>query len=98
MVMASLILITLAVARLTHLVTKDELALPFRRWVISRWGDDSRLAYLVHCTWCTSIWVAIPGGISWAFTMLHPQLWWLALPAALAMSYVAGLLAQIEEH
>lgn len=98
MVLTSLVLITIAVARITRLITSDQLTLPFRRWVVNLWGEDSKLAYLVHCSWCTSMWVALPGGVAWAFTQLHPQQWWLALPAALAMSYVAGLLAQIEEH
>lgn len=98
MVWASLVIITLAVARLTRLIKEDEITVPFRRWVVKRWGDESRAAYLVHCSWCASISVGFPAAISWAFTMLPLQYWWLALPAALAMSYVAGLLSQIEEH
>lgn len=98
MVLASLVLITAAVARLTRLVTTDQITLSFRRWVLNKWGDDSKLGYLVHCSWCTSLWIAFPAAIAWAFTMLPLQHWWLALPAALAMSYVAGLLSQIEER
>src|SRR5262245_13518348 len=98
MVLASLVLITLAVARLTRLVTADAITLPFRRWVVNRWGEDSRIAYLVHCSWCTSLWIALPAGVLWAFPLLPLWLWWLALPAALTMSYVTGLLSQIEER
>jgi hypothetical protein len=98
MVLASLALITFAVARVTHWVTSDKNTLWFRRWVINRWGEDSNFAYLVHCSWCSSIWIAIPGGVGWAYAMLPMQQWWLALPAVLAMSYVAGLLSQFEEH
>ena len=97
MVLIALVLITLAVARLTRLTKGDRLTLAFRRWVINKYGEDSLQAYFVHCSWCTSIWWAIPGGIAWAFPLLPLRQWWLALPAALAMSYVAGLLSQVEE-
>jgi hypothetical protein len=97
MVLLSFVLLTLAVARLTRLVKGDQLTLGFRRWVIEKYGAESLQAYLVHCSWCTSMWVAMPAGIAWAFPMLPMRQWWLALPAALAMSYVAGLLSQIEE-
>lgn len=98
MVLASLILVTLAVARLTRLVTTDAIMLPFRRWVVNRTGEESPLSYLVHCSWCTSIWVSIPGAIAWAFLSLPMSQWWIALPTLLAMSYVSGLLSQIEER
>lgn len=97
MVLIALVLITLTVARLTRFIKGDQLTLGFRRWVVKRYGEDSKRAYLVHCSWCTSMWVALPGGVAWAFTMLPLRHWWLALPAALAMSYVAGLLSQVEE-
>lgn len=97
MVLLSLVLMTFAVARLTRFIKGDQLTLQFRRWVIKRYGEDSRLAYLVHCSWCTSMWVALPAGVAWAFPLLPLRLWWLALPAALAMSYVTGLLSQVEE-
>ena len=98
MVLVSLVLITVAVARLTRLITADTIMLPFRRWVVNKCGGDSSLTYLVHCSWCTSLWLALPGGVALAATMLPLRYWWLALPAALAMSYVTGLLSQIEER
>lgn len=98
MVLLALILVTVAVARLTRLVTTDAIMLPFRRWVVNRTGEESPFAYLVHCSWCTSIWLSIPASIAWAFLMLPMSQWWIALPAFLAMSYVCGLLSQIEER
>jgi hypothetical protein len=97
MVLLSLVLMTLAVARLTRLVKGDQITIGLRRWVVNKFGEESRMAYLVHCSWCTSMWLALPAGIAWAFPMLPMRQWWLALPAALAMSYVVGLLSQIEE-
>lgn len=98
MVWGCLVLTTLAVARLTRLVTADVIMLPFRRWVINRAGEDSSLAYLVHCSWCTSIWLSFPLAAIWAILMLPMHLWWMLIPAALTMSYVTGLLSQIEER
>lgn len=98
MLWVSLVLMTAAVARVTRLITKDAITLSFRRWVVNRWGDGSGIAYLVHCSWCTSIWIALPAAVGWTFTMLPMRLWWLALPVALAMSYATGLLSQIEEQ
>ena len=48
MLWGSLILVTLAVARVTRLITSDDISRPFRRWVIEKWGDDSLAAILVH--------------------------------------------------
>lgn len=98
MVWAALLLTTIAVARLTRLVTADFIMLPFRRWVINHWSEDSAITYLVHCSWCLSMWVAVPAAIAWAFLLLPLHLWWLAAPAALTMSYVTGLLSQLEER
>ena len=99
MVLVSLVLLTLAVARLTRLVTADQITLAWRRRIVKRWPEEGHwIPYLVHCSWCTSMWISVPAGIAWAFPLLPLRLWWLALPAALAMSYVAGLLSQIEER
>lgn len=95
MLWPSLILVTLAVARLTRLVVVDEITRSLRRWVVNRSGEDSVMAYFIHCSWCTSIWFAVPAAIAWAFLQLPVEHWWVALPAALAMSYVTGFLSQI---
>lgn len=44
--------------RITRFIAKDTLAAGFRSWTAERFGDDSKLAYVVTCSWCTSIWVA----------------------------------------
>lgn len=98
MLWGALVLITLAVARITRFVVADALMLSFRRWVINRWGDESPAAYLVHCVWCSSIWIAFPGAVLWGVLLLPLHLWWLIIAAWLAISYVAGLLSQLEER
>jgi hypothetical protein len=49
----------LAVARVTRLLVEDRLAAGYRRAVVRRWGEGSLPAYLAHCPWCTSIYVAL---------------------------------------
>jgi len=52
---------------------------------------DSRLAALVQCAWCASIWLAMP--VAW-LAWCYGDRAWFAVPAlALAASAVAGVLA-----
>ncbi|WP_433856205.1 hypothetical protein [Streptomyces kronopolitis] len=78
-----------AVCRLTRFLTKDTLAAGFRIWIGNRFGDDSKLTYLVSCSWCTSIWVAaaMTALMQWAGGSLALHL----VTTALSLSYVAGL-------
>lgn len=90
--MIPLLLAALATARLTRLVTVDVITERPRGWV--QMHGPAWLAYLVQCSWCASVWVgaAVAAGGAWAE-------WWtwpLALPAALAFSYMAGWLASKE--
>jgi hypothetical protein len=98
MIWASLLLITVAVARVTRLIAADRITVGLRRWVVNRWGEESEAAYLIHCRWCASIWIALPAAIVWAVLALPLHLWWLALPAWLGMSHVTGLLSRLEEQ
>ncbi len=90
-----LVLFTLTVARLTRLITTDKLLEPLRNWVTQKRGPDSQLTYLVHCTWCTSMWIAFAGapfavwlsGVDWSWTAL----------IALAASHVTGLLTRFDD-
>ncbi|WP_336048969.1 hypothetical protein [Streptomyces sp. CA2R101] len=78
-----------ATCRITRFLTKDSLAAGFRSWVAGRFGDDSRPAYLVSCSWCSSIWVA---------SAMAPLAHWTGgttgfqiTATALSLSYLAGL-------
>lgn len=55
--MIRLLIRCLAVWRTTELVVTDELTRPLREWVGKRW-PDSKVAYLVSCKACTSVWAA----------------------------------------
>lgn len=91
--MLAVVLVCLAAYRVTRLLTTD--AFPplarARDAVEERWGDESWQAYLAHCPWCVSVYVA--GALVAASVLLlddglpHPLLVW---PTA---SAVAGLVA-----
>jgi len=75
--------------RITRFITKDTLAAGFRSWMAERFGDDSQFAYVVTCSWCTSIWVsaavvpvAFLAGSSVAFQ---------AVAMVLTLSYLSGV-------
>ncbi len=75
--------------RITRFVVKDTLAAGFRIWVADHFGEESKLAYLVTCSWCTSIWVA--GGVAPLAYYLGGSLW-IQIPAiALTLSYLSGV-------
>jgi hypothetical protein len=89
----ALVVMTLAVARLTGLVTEDRLTEGLRKRILDRFDEDSRLGYLITCPWCVSIYLA---------AVAAPLVWWhsgnpvLMIPAiALAFSQVVGMAASI---
>lgn len=93
MIVLSLVVAVLAIARLTRLLVTDEITVGYRRWVVNRWGTGSKISYLVHCKWCTSLWLA-PLSIP---AIVWPNRWALAVYAVPAISYLVGLLARLEE-
>lgn len=95
MLITSLVVAALAVARLTRLLVSDKITVGIRQWVITKWGPDSWGAKLILCSWCTSIWVAVP---VMPVAVLFPNRWVIAVLAIPAASYVAGFLANREEN
>jgi hypothetical protein len=89
----SLVVATLAVARLTRLLTEDRLTAAWRRWAVRKWGTDSLQAYFVHCPWCMSMWIAPPLMV---LATLVPSIWVIAVLSIPAASYVTGFLASRE--
>jgi hypothetical protein len=79
----------LAVARITRLLVEDRLTAAWRQWVVKRFGADSLPSYLVHCPWCMSIWIGL---VLMPWTALYPYPWVIGLYAAVASSMVTGLL------
>lgn len=62
-----------ATHRITNLVVEDEISRPIREAITERW-PDSRLAYLVTCPYCVSVWagaavVAMPKSMRWTLAL-----------------------------
>lgn len=94
MLIVSLVVATLAVARITYFLTEDLLSNGYRRWVVNRFGDQSKPAYLAHCPWCTSVWVAaliMPAAVLW------PNRWVVMALSVPAASMISGLLIDRKE-
>lgn len=95
-VLGVFVLVTLACARITRLFTGDKISEKWRHRVIKKYGEGSLRAYWAFCEWCLGMPVAVVGGVVWALTTLPWQSWWLAVPAALAISHLIGLLHRLE--
>jgi hypothetical protein len=87
----------LANARLTRLVTVDEIFAGARRAVLRRLDPDRafdlKVAYLLECGWCASVWWAaamVAAGWLW---LESPVLW--AALSIMALSQVAGMLGDL---
>lgn len=92
--MLLLILGALATARITRLITTDRITEGPRNWVIRKLDPNSLTAYLIVCDWCSSVYVG--AGVAAAGAALGWWSWSVAIPAALAFSYIAGYLASRE--
>jgi hypothetical protein len=90
-----LVLVILATARVVRFVCFDYLSKDLRLWVLDKFGEQSKIAYLVHCQWCVAIWVS---------ALMTPFAWfgtghlWAQLPiTALAVALVAPAVLSIDE-
>lgn len=84
----------LACYRLTLLVTADELTAPPRDWLVERLerdGRDSKVAYLIQCPWCASVWIGF--AVAWTGWQYGDRAWWFIPAWALSASAVTGFLA-----
>lgn len=88
----TLLVAGLATARLTRLVTRDQITHGARRWALQRLDHDGLVAYLIVCDWCVSIYT---GTAVAAWTVWGPH-WGLWPLTVLSFSYVAGWLASKE--
>lgn len=97
--MAHVIIIVCAAllgARITRLITADQIFQPFRDFILRRWGVESQVTYFVHCPWCVGVWVAVILAVVAWFTV--PGEWpvtaWWGIPGmAAGMSWLNGFTA-----
>lgn len=55
----ALVILSLAVYRVTRLITTDTILETPRNWLFDKFPPErSRFGYLFTCNWCMSIWVA----------------------------------------
>lgn len=98
--LVAFIVLVLATARLTRLVSRDDLTAPMRLAIDRKLGQNSFLSRLVWCHWCVAVWISL-GTSSVAMQALHsfvtmsPKaaiLTWLLLIAAnaYAASWIVG--------
>jgi hypothetical protein len=84
----------LATARITRLVTTDEITYRWRRPLANRRNRDTGptfMAQLVYCNWCVSVWIALAAALVARFTgLVHTWSW--MVWAWLAIAGGAGLL------
>jgi hypothetical protein len=66
----SLITDILATYRLTKLIMDDRITEDFRNLIFEKFPKDSKLAYLITCPWCVSIWA---GATVFTLRKIHPE-------------------------
>lgn len=91
-----LALVTLASARVTRMIVVDKIGEPIRTRIVKWRGETSALTYLVHCTWCTGMWVSatLVAAVWWPAHLADRigVTTWAALPITiLAVAHLVGL-------
>lgn len=85
----ALVLIVLAVYRLSRLVTRDIILNRPRNWLVDNF--EGWVVTLMLCPWCISVWIAPPVIV----LTIYCWPWWSWVMVGLAASAVAG---QLSEH
>ena len=42
-----------------RVLVEDRIEFRLRQWVVRKWGEAGKMAYLFHCPWCMSLWVSL---------------------------------------
>lgn len=88
------LLLTLSAYRLTRLVTTDSLTEELRSSINDRFGADSKLAVLISCPWCSSVFIASAVFLVERY-LWQPPLWMLGMVASYA---IIGFLGTYDER
>lgn len=94
-IIAQLIIVTLAVARVTQLVTDDVILDDVRGRLLARLEDHDKLSYLVTCPKCAGFWVTVLWVGAWAIWPIGTTI--AALPWAVAAAALTVNLLWVEE-
>ena len=77
--------------RVTRFLNSDVLFEPVRDWIDERFGEASKIAYLISCPWCASIYVAAAAMAAAYLIGETPA--FLLVAAAASASYLTGLIS-----
>ena len=95
MLILSLVIAMLAVARLARLIAEDEITVGLRRWVVGWNGEHGLITKLVHCApWCMSMWFSLIMPVA----VLFPRIWLIAVLSVPAGSMVAAMILQTTDR
>lgn len=96
----TLVVYALAVARVTGLITADQITAPLRKRAVQRVNPNELVVgwraeaeYLLTCQWCVSIYVAAVGAVVWFTVGNNPVL--LVCAVAAAFSQITGMLSSV---
>lgn len=90
-----LVILSLAVYRVTRLIVQDSILEPVRDRIFRRFNPQrSSLGYLLTCTWCMSLWVALPTVLFYAY---NPSIT-LLVGCIFALSAVASLITALVDE
>ena len=96
MELITLVLTALATARLTRLIVVDTIfKVPRDRLIVAMPPRLEAVAYLLGCSWCTSVWVG--GALAGGWYAWGDERWFTAVVGALAFSHITGWLATHEK-
>lgn len=87
-------LYVLATARLVRLVGEDRITEGLRRRILRRTAKHGLLRYFLECTWCMSIWCAVPPAAAYVLAPRHPAA--LTAAAVLALSWLAVIARDLQ--
>ena len=98
----TLVVYVMAVARVTTLITHDEITLPVREWLIRRFNPASRAHRLAvyalgspdddatGCPWCVSVWIGLVSAPALWFWADNPIM--MIMLIGLAASQTTGMI------
>jgi hypothetical protein len=93
--LVELLILSLAVYRITRLIVTDSIFDPLREKVFKRFSQQrSSIGYLLTCTWCMSLWVSLPTVLFYAF---NPSIT-LLVGCIFALSAVASLITALVDE
>ena len=87
--LVNLIILALAVYRLSRLIIEDTVFIPIREFIWSKVPADRGVGYLITCYWCTGFWVS--SLVVTCFIIVPIPT--IAVGLVLALSTIVGILA-----